>query len=189
MTLEVITGPMFSGKSTELIRAVKREGYAKKKIGVFKPSIDSRYSEDNVVTHDGLKYPTFVIPTTDDGVNQIYDIVKRENLDVIGIDEIQFFPTSIINVIEKLADEKIQVIVTGLNLNFRGEPFEVMSTILPRADNIIHLSAVCATCGGKGTRTQRIIDGKPARYDTPIIVVGGQEMYEARCREHHEVRM
>ena len=175
MTLEVITGPMFSGKSTELIRAVKREGYAKKKIGVFKPSLDNRYSEDNVVTHDGLKYPTFVIPTTDDGTNQIYDIVKRESLDVIGIDEIQFFPKNIINIIEKLADEKIQVIVTGLNMNFRGEPFEVMSTILPRADNIRHLSAVCATCGGRGTRTQRLIDGKPSPESNPTTASLGAE--------------
>lgn len=187
MTLEVITGPMFSGKSTELIRAVKREAYAKKRTGVFKPSTDNRYSEDKVVTHDGLDFPTFTIPPTKEGIEKIYEIVKQDNLDVIGIDEIHFFSPEIVNLCEKLADEKVKVVVTGLNLDFRGEPFEVVSKLLPRADNIRHLTAVCSICGNTASRSQRLIDGKPAKYDAPTIMVGGKELYEPRCREHHEL--
>ncbi len=186
MTLEIITGPMFSGKSTELIRMIKREGYAKKGIGLFKPAVDNRYSEDDVITHDGLKYPTFKIPTTKEGVESISKIVMDGNLKAIGIDEIQFFPDDIIELCEMLAD-KIKVIVTGLNLDFRGEPFKVVSEILPRADRILHLTAICAVCGENATRTQRLVDGKPADYDSPVIVVGGKELYEARCRKHHEI--
>lgn len=187
MTLEVITGPMFSGKSTELIRAIKREGYAKKKVSLFKPSTDNRYSEDKVVTHDGLSFPTYSVPPTEEGVNKIYEIVKQNTLDVVGIDEIHFFSPEVAIMCEKLADEKVKVIVTGLNLDFRGEPFEIVSRLLPKADNIRHLSAICSVCGNTATRSQRLIDGKPARHDAPTIMVGGKELYEPRCREHHTV--
>lgn len=187
MIIEIITGPMFSGKSTELIRAVKREAYAKKRTGIFKPSTDKRYKGNSIVTHDGLSFPTYTIPPTEKGVEKIYQIVKQNNLDIVGIDEIQFFPTSLIDLCEKLVNEKIKVIVTGLNLDFRGEPFEVVSKLLAKADNIRYLTAVCSICGNVATRSQRLIDGKPARYDAPTIMVGGKELYEPRCREHHEV--
>ena len=188
MTLEVITGSMFSGKSTELIRAIKREAYAKKKIGLFKPSNDNRYSEDKVVTHDGLSFPTFTIPTTQSGVERIYEITKENNLEVIGIDEIQFFPKIVADMCEKLVNEKIKVITTGLNLDFRAEPFEVISIMLPKADKIKHLTAICSICGNTATRSQRLIDGKPADYNSPQIAIGGKELYEARCRAHHEIK-
>lgn len=187
MTLEVITGPMFSGKSTELIRAIKREAYAKRNASLFKPSTDNRYSEDKVVTHDGLSFPTFTVPSTREGIDRIYEIVKQNNLDVIGIDEVHFFSPEIVELCDKLANEKIKVIVTGLNLDFRGEPFANIGNLLPKADNIRHLTAVCSVCGNIASRSQRLIDGKPARYDAPTIMIGGKELYEPRCREHHEI--
>lgn len=185
--LEVITGPMFAGKTTELIKRIERQIFAKRKAALFKPSIDNRYSEDHVVAHNGLKYEAFVIPNNEEGVKQIYDITKREGYEVIGIDEVQFFPMSIVEVLNKLADENIYVIASGLNLDFKGDPFEVTKELLVKADNIIYLTAVCTICGAPATRTQRLINGKPAPRNSPIILVGGSEAYEARCRKHHIV--
>ena len=186
-TIEVIVGPMFAGKTSELIRRIVRESYAKKKVGIFKPSIDVRYSRENVVSHDGLSYPAFVVPTSKEGVWKIYELAKENDLDVVGVDEAHFFPLELVNVCEKLANEGVRVIVAGLNLDFRGEPFETVKELLARADDITYLTAVCTVCGAPATRTQRLIDGKPAPYDSPRIVVGGKELYEARCRKHHVV--
>ncbi|RLG75305.1 MAG: thymidine kinase [Thermoprotei archaeon] len=186
-TIEVIVGPMFAGKTSELIRRIVRESYAKKKVGIFKPSIDVRYSIENVVSHNGLSYPAFVVPTNKNGIWKIYELAKENGLDVVGIDEAHFFPTELVSVCEKLADEGVRVIVAGLNLDFRGEPFETVKELLARADDITYLTAVCTVCGSPATRTQRLIDGKPAPYDSPRIVVGGKELYEARCRKHHVV--
>ncbi|NJE09502.1 thymidine kinase [Thermococcus sp. MAR1] len=185
--LEVITGPMFAGKTTELIKRIERQMFAKRKAALFKPSIDNRYSEDEVVAHNGLKYEAFVIPTDEEGVKRIVEITKREGYEVIGIDEVQFFPMAIVETLEKLADEGIYVIASGLNLDFKADPFPVMRELLVRADNIVYLTAVCTVCGKPATRTQRLIDGKPAPRDSPVILVGGSESYEARCREHHLV--
>ncbi len=184
-SLIVITGPMFSGKTTELIRHLERAMYAKKKAGVFKPSLDKRYDEKNIVTHNGLSYPAIVVPNNIDGIVEIYKKSLELNLDVICIDEAQFFPIELVDVIEKLVEEDKIVVVAGLNLDFRGEPFETMKELLARADDIVHLKAVCTVCGMDATRTQRLIDGKPAPYDSPRILVGGSEVYEARCRKHH----
>ena len=185
--LEVITGPMFAGKTTELIKRIERQMFAKRKAALFKPSIDKRYSEDEVVAHNGLRYRAFVIPTTDEGVERIVEITRKDGYEVIGIDEVQFFPMSIVSALEGLADEGIYVIASGLNLDFKGDPFPVTRELLVRADNIIYLTAVCTVCGKPATRSQRLIDGKPAPRDSPVIMVGGRESYEARCREHHIV--
>ena len=185
--LEVITGPMFAGKTTELIKRVERQIFAKKKAALFKPSIDNRYSEDEVVAHNGLRYEAFVIPTTRDGVRKIAEITRKEGYEVIGIDEVQFFPAEIVDTLEELADSGVYVIASGLNLDFKAEPFPVTKELLVRADNIIYLTAVCTVCGRPATRSQRLIDGKPAPRDSPVIMVGGRESYEARCREHHIV--
>ncbi|AIF69731.1 thymidine kinase [Palaeococcus pacificus DY20341] len=185
--LEVITGPMFAGKTTELIKRVERQIFAKRKAALFKPAIDNRYSENHVVAHNGLKYEAFVIPTDEEGVRQIYEITKREGFEVIGVDEVQFFPISIVEALNTLADEGVYVIASGLNLDFKGDPFEVTRELLVRADNIVYLTAICTICGAPATRSQRLIDGKPAPRDSPIILVGGQEAYEARCRRHHIV--
>jgi len=185
--LEVITGPMFAGKTTELIKRVERQIFAKKKAALFKPSIDNRYSEDEVVAHNGLRYEAFVIPTTRDGVRKIAEITRKEGYEVIGIDEVQFFPAEIVDTLEELADSGVYVIASGLNLDFKAEPFPVTKELLVRADNIIYLTAVCTVCGRPATRSQRLIDGNPAPRDSPVIMVGGRESYEARCREHHIV--
>jgi len=185
--LEVITGPMFAGKTTELIKRVERQIFAKKKAALFKPSIDDRYSEDEVVAHNGLRYEAFVIPTDVDGVRLIAEITRKEGYEVIGVDEVQFFPPEIVGTLEELADDGVYVIASGLNLDFKGEPFPVTKELLVRADNIIYLTAVCTVCGKPATRTQRLINGEPAPRDSPVIMVGGRESYEARCREHHIV--
>jgi thymidine kinase len=172
---------MFSGKTSELIRLVEREAFAKKKAGIFKPSFDRRYSVKEVATHNGLRYDAYSLAATEDEVLTIPELVRNNSLDVIGFDEVQFFPSQIIAICEKLAYEK-RVIVCGLNLSFRAEPFETTMQLAARADNVKYLSAVCVVCGREGTRTQRLIDGQPAPRDSPTIVVGGKELYEPRCR-------
>ncbi|AFL95687.1 thymidine kinase [Thermococcus cleftensis] len=185
--LEVITGPMFAGKTTELIKRIERQTFAKRKAALFKPAIDNRYSEDEVVAHNGLRYEAFVVSTDEDGVRRIVEITRKGNYDVIGIDEVQFFPMDIVGALEELADEGVYVIASGLNLDFKAEPFPVTKELLVRADNIVYLTAVCTVCGKPATRSQRLIDGKPAPRDSPVILVGGSESYEARCRGHHFV--
>ncbi|NJE46925.1 thymidine kinase [Thermococcus sp. GR7] len=185
--LEVITGPMFAGKTTELIKRIERQMFAKRKAALFKPAIDNRYSEDEIVAHNGLRYEAFVIPADEEGVRKIEEITKRENFEVIGIDEVQFFPMIIVETLNRLADDGVYVIASGLNLDFKGDPFPVTRELLVRADNIVYLTAVCTVCGRPATRSQRLIDGKPAPRDSPVILVGGRESYEARCRLHHEV--
>ncbi len=187
MSLEVIVGPMFAGKTTELIRRVERDRYARKKVGVFKPSLDTRYSSTHVHTHNGLSYPAFIVPASREGVEEIRRRTLEEGFDTIGVDEAQFFPPILAAILNELADRGVRVIVAGLNLDFRGEPFETVKELLPLADNITYLTAVCTVCGAEATRTQRLIDGRPAPYDSPRILVGGKETYEARCRRHHVV--
>ncbi|CAD5244817.1 thymidine kinase [Thermococcus camini] len=185
--LEIITGPMFAGKTTELIKRIERQTFAKRKAALFKPSIDNRYSEDDVVAHNGLRYEAFVVPTNEEGVELIERITLGEGFEVIGVDEVQFFPPVIVETLNRLADEGIYVIASGLNLDFKADPFPVTRDLLVRADNIVYLTAVCTVCGKPATRSQRLIDGKPAPRDSPIILVGSSESYEARCREHHVV--
>ncbi|ASJ05840.1 thymidine kinase [Thermococcus pacificus] len=185
--LEVITGPMFAGKTTELIKRIERQMFAKRKAAFFKPAMDSRYSKDEVVAHNGLRYEAFVIPTDEKGVERIVEITKRDGYEVIGVDEVQFFHISVVEALNRLADEGVYVIASGLNLDFKGDPFPVMRELLVRADNIVYLTAVCTVCGRPATRSQRLIDGKPAPRNSPVILVGGRESYEARCREHHLV--
>ena len=185
--LEVITGPMFAGKTTELIKRVERQAFAKRKVALFKPAIDTRYSTEEVVAHNGLSYGAYVVPTSEEGVELIREITLREGLEVIGVDEVQFFSMSIVKALNELADSGVYVIASGLNLDFKGDPFPVTKELLARADNIVYLTAVCTVCGRPATRSQRLIDGKPAPRNSPVIQVGGRESYEARCREHHIV--
>lgn len=178
--LEVITGPMFAGKSEELIRRVKTLSYTKMKIIAFKPAIDDRYDKTAIASHDGAKYEAYAIKNA----HSILELVK-EDTQVVAIDEIQFFDMSIVKICEELADRGIRVIAAGLDLDFKGEPFGPMPELLARAEFVTKLSAVCTVCGCAATRTQRLIDGKPADYNDPIIKVGAKENYEARCRKHH----
>lgn len=180
--IEVICGSMFSGKSEELIRRVRRAQFAKQQIAVFKPEIDNRYSEEAVVSHNG----TTVIANSVASSAHIIEFDKSQ-YDIIGIDEAQFFDEGIVETVMALADEGFRVIIAGLDQDFRGEPFGPMPRLMAIAEHVTKLQAVCMECGSPASRTQRLIDGMPAGYDDPIILVGASEAYEARCRKHHEV--
>lgn len=180
--VEVICGSMFSGKSEELIRRVRRTQFAKQKIAVFKPRLDNRYSEEEVVSHNGSKVIAIPVERSKD----IWAYISDE-YDVIGIDEAQFFDEGIIDVVQRLANHGFRVIVAGLDQDFRGEPFGPMPPIMAIAELVTKLQAVCQVCGSPASRTQRLINGEPAGYEDPIILIGATEAYEPRCRHHHEV--
>jgi thymidine kinase len=180
--LEIICGSMFSGKSEELIRRVRRAQFAKQEVKVFKPSIDNRYSEEEVVSHNGTAIICKPLASS-------LDIFKHisEKTDVIAVDEVQFFDEHICDVLTLLANQGYRVIAAGLDQDFRGEPFSVVPQLMAIAELVTKLQAVCSVCGSPASRTQRLINGKPASYDDPIILVGASESYEPRCRHHHEV--
>jgi thymidine kinase len=181
-SLEVICGSMFSGKSEELIRRLRRAVIAKQNVQVFKPVIDIRYNLEKVTSHNGMAF---------DAVPIRHASVILAHLDthttVVGIDEAQFFNTDIIDIVRQLMSRGIRVLVAGLDTDFRGEPFGSMPVLMALADRIDKLQAICMVCGEPGCCTQRLVNGKPARYDDPVVIVGAAEMYEARCREHHIV--
>lgn len=181
--IEVIAGPMFAGKSEEILRRIRRLEYAKKNYVVFKPAIDNRYSSHEVVSHIKNKSKAIPIKNSDEILKNI-----SYNTDVIIIDEVQFLDIGVVAICEKLADEGRRVIVGGLDLDFRGEPFPVMASLLSRAEDVTKLTAICVKCGAPATRSQRIINGKPAGYNDPVVVVGASETYEPRCRHCHEVK-
>lgn len=181
--LEVICGPMFSGKSEELMRRLRRAKIAKQHIMTFKPSIDNRHSIEYVVSHDGNKLYAQAL----DDVSAIPDIVHQDNIDVVGIDEAQFFPQEIIPVICTLVEHGKRVIVAGLDLDFRRVPFGSMPILLAIADKITKLNAICCVCGKDANCTQRLVNGRPAKHDDPIILVGAQEAYQARCRSCYSI--
>ena len=183
--IEVICGSMFAGKTEELIRRITRIKYAKKEIIVFKPSIDDRYEKLEVVSHSQRKVKSVVVKDSKDIQEYIAGLEKIPY--AIAIDEAQFFDRGLINILEDLANKGTRVIVAGLDLDFRGEPFGIMPEILARAEYVTKLHAICQVCGDLATRTQRIIDGKPAYYEDEIILVSAKEKYEARCRHCHEV--
>jgi thymidine kinase len=180
--VEVICGSMFSGKSEELIRRVKRTQFAKQKVVVFKPKIDNRYSEEEVVSHNGISIMAHPISHS----WEIFQYIDAE-VDVIAIDEVQFFDEEIVKIVQQLADGGYRVIVAGLDQDFRGEPFGQMPALMAIAEQVTKLQAVCAICGSPASRTQRLINGQPASYNDPVILVGASESYEPRCRHHHEV--
>ena len=180
--IELICGSMFSGKSEELIKRVNRAQYAKQKMAVFKPSLDNRYAKEAVVSHNGNS----VIAKPIERSTEIFDLIDP-SIDIIAIDEVQFFDEEIIEVAQHLANDGYRVILAGLDQDFRGEPFGPMPVLLSLAESVTKLQAVCAVCGSPSSRTQRLINGKPASYDEPVILVGASESYEPRCRHHHEV--
>jgi thymidine kinase len=180
--IEVITGSMFSGKTDELIRRLRRARIARQEIQVFKPSLDTRFAEGKVTSHAGTEFDA----TPVERAARIRDLLQGSTT-VVGIDEAQFFDMEVIGVAKALAERGLRVLVAGLDLDFRGEPFGPMPHLLAEAEHVDKLHAICMVCGGDASRTQRLIDGKPARYDEPVVVVGASELYEARCRQHHEV--
>lgn len=180
--IEVICGSMFSGKTEELIRRVRRAQIARQFVQVFKPVIDVRYAASRVTSHSGQDYDAR--PCADS--NEIARCINGETT-VVAVDEAQFFDDGLIEVVEQLASLGTRVIIAGLDLDFRGEPFGPMPLLLSRAEEVTKLHAICVICGEEASRTQRLVNGKPARHDDPIILVGAAEAYEARCREHHVV--
>lgn len=180
--IEVICGCMFAGKTEELIRRINVLSYARKNILVFKPKIDDRYSTTEIASHAGSKVPCIVISEA----KEILDHVNYDT-DVVAIDEVQFFDEDVVDICEYLADSGLRVMVAGLDKDFRGEPFGVLPDLLTRAEFVTKLTAVCAKCGAPATRTQRIINGKPASFYDPIVLVGAKEAYEPRCRHCHEI--
>lgn len=181
--IEVIAGPMFAGKSEEILRRIRRLDYAKKSYIVFKPAIDNRYAKNQLVSH--IKNKSNAIP-----IKHSSEILKhmKYNIDVVIIDEVQFLDKGVIEICEQLANEGRRVIVGGLDMDFRGVPFMVVAELMARAEFVTKLNAICAKCGAPATRSQRLINGSPARYKDPVVVVGASEKYEPRCRHCHEVK-
>ena len=180
--VEVICGCMFAGKTEELIRRIKTLQYGKKKIKIFKPRIDNRYAINEIASHSGYKVPCICI----DEANDILKYIEDDD-EVVCVDEVQFLSKDIVLISEALADKGIRVILAGLDRDFRGVTFGAMADLLIHAEFITKLSAVCNICGNPATRTQRIVNGNPAHYNDPIILVGAIESYEPRCRHCHEV--
>jgi thymidine kinase len=180
--VEVVCGSMFSGKTEELIRRVRHAIIARQNVQVFKPQIDDRYGLQEVTSHNGQNVQA--IPLSN--AAKILESLKPETT-VVAIDEAQFFDSEIVAVTEELADKGLRVIIAGLDTDFRGEPFGSMPELMCRAESVTKLRAICVVCGNQALRTQRLVDGQPAYYDDPIILVGAQERYEPRCREHHAV--
>ncbi len=181
-SIEVVCGSMFSGKTDELIRRLVRATIAKQKVQVYKPAIDIRYAVEKVTSHAGSNFDALPIEKATEILGKL-----DEDTTVVGIDEAQFFDPEIVPVSRQLAERGIRVIAAGLDTDFRGEPFGPMPVLMSIAEEVDKLHAICMICGGEASRTQRLVNGKPARYDDPIVIVGASEMYEARCREHHEV--
>jgi len=181
-SVEVIVGSMFSGKTDELIRRLRRATIARQKIQVFKPAIDVRYAESKVTSHAGTDYAAHPIQ----GAADIPANLEADTT-VVAIDEAQFFNSDLIPIVRQMADRGLRVIVAGLDTDFRAEPFGPVPTLMAQAERVDKLHAICMVCGEEASRTQRLVNGKPARYDDPIVVIGASEFYEARCRQHHEV--
>lgn len=180
--IECITGSMFSGKSEELIRRLRRGVYAKQKVIVFKPTIDDRYHKEKIVSHNGNAIEAI-------NITEAKEIEQHDlsDVDIIGIDEFQFFDRTVVDIAQDLAKKGYRVITAGLDMDFKGEPFDPVPEMLAVSEHITKLQAVCAVCGASSSRTQRLIDGRPAKYDDPIIMVGANESYEPRCRAHHVI--
>lgn len=181
-SIEIICGSMFSGKTDELIRRLVRATIAKQKVQVFKPAIDIRYAIEKVASHTGSTFDAIPV----EKASEIRIKIDKDTT-VVGIDEAQFFDPEVVTVAQELATRGVRVLVAGLDTDFRGKPFGSMPILMAEAEHVSKLHAICMVCGDDASRTQRLLNGKPARYDEPIVIVGASELYEARCRQHHEV--
>jgi thymidine kinase len=182
-SIEVIAGVMFSGKSEELIRRVRRAIIARRQVQVFKSHLDARYAGlYRITSHDGLE----IDATPVDTAAEIFRQVSPDS-EMVGIDEAQFLDHDIVTVTTALAGRGVRVVLAGTDTDFRGEPFGPMGALMAVAEQVDKLRAICVVCGDLACRNQRLIDGRPARYDSPTIMVGGRESYEARCRHCHRV--
>lgn len=188
--LHVIAGCMSSGKSDELFRLLRRAEIARRRVLLVRPDIDTRTPPEFAESRSKARYPSRVVPTSDPW--NILALARESDADLVGIDEGEFFAPEIVDVVEAIRRSGRHVIVTGLNLDFAGRPFGPMPELLARADAVTMLTAICVICGETATRTQRLVNGRPAALDDPLVVIGGLddhaiEAYEARCNRHHEV--
>ncbi len=180
--VEVICGSMFSGKTEELIRRLRRTQIARQSVQVFKPTLDNRYAHQAIASHNGLQEKA--IPVKDSAELRLR---VDPTADVVAIDEIQFFDEGIVPICSELASQGKRVICAGLDMDFRGEPFGPIPQLLATAERVDKLQAICVVCCAPASRSQRLISGRPAHYDDPVFLVGASEVYEARCRQCHEV--
>ena len=180
--IEIVCGSMFSGKTEELIRRVRRAQIARQNVQVFKHSLDARYAGRKVASHNGLLLEALPVENSDQ---------LRQSIDsdatVVAIDEGQFFDQGLVDVCNELANRGVRVVIAGLDTDFRGEPFGPMPELMAESERVDKLQAICVVCGGLASRTQRLINGQPAKYDDPVRLVGADEVYEARCRGCSEV--
>jgi len=184
--VEVITGCMFSGKTEELLRRLRRAEIAGQSVAVFTPALDDRYGETTIGSHSGHRWDAHVVESEGEDVWTVVDDLNGE--EVVAIDEANFFDDHLVDVCEHLADDGRRVIVSGLDQTFRGEPFDPLPQLVALAEYVDKLRAICTVCGEPATRNQRLVDGEPAHVDDPTIVVGAEESYEARCRNCHTLR-
>jgi len=180
--IEVVCGGMFAGKSEELLRRVRRAEIARQQVQAFKPSVDDRYGEDAIASHNGMRREAEVVRHSGEIPGRI-----RAKTRVVAIDEAQFFDLELADVCNDLADRGLRVIVAGLDTDFRGEPFGAIPRLVAQAEYVDKLHAICQSCGIPACRTQRLIDGKPANYSDPVVLIGASDAYEARCRDCHEI--
>jgi len=181
--IEVICGSMFCGKTEELLRRIRRAVIAKQQIQVFKHSLDDRYDGvQKVTSHSGQHTEAQHVTRA----AEILTYIAPETT-VVAVDEVQFFDVEIMDVVQELANRGIRVMVAGLDMDFRGEPFGAMPQLLCAAEEVTKLHAICVVCGEEASLTQRLVNGQPAGYNDPVILVGALESYEARCRKHHVV--
>jgi thymidine kinase len=173
---------MFSGKTEELIRRLRRAQIARQDIQVFKPAIDRRYAETAIASHNGMQLTAVSVMDCEELRAHV-----AEDTDVVAIDEVQFFDAAIIDLCNDLADQGKRVICAGLDMDFRGVAFGPIPQLMCVAERVDKLQAICVVCGAPASRTQRLIEGEPAHYDDPVVLVGASEVYEARCRAHHKV--
>ncbi|MCT9097363.1 thymidine kinase [Haloarchaeobius sp. HME9146] len=184
--VEVITGSMFSGKTEEMLRRLRRAEIAGQEVAVFTPALDDRYGEDTVGSHEGRSWEAIAIESEGEAIWDLLDHLNGEQ--VVAIDEANFFDSTLVEVCEYLADDGRRVVVSGLDQTYRGEPFDPVPQLMALAEYVEKFQAICAKCGEPATRNQRLVDGEPAHKDDPTILVGAEESYEARCRNCHVLR-
>jgi thymidine kinase len=181
--VEVITGSMFSGKTEELLRRLRRAEIAEQDVAVFTPAVDDRYGDDVIGSHEGRDWDATAVPSEGEGVWEIVERVDDE--DVVAIDEANFFDDTLVAVCDDLASDGHRVVVSGTDQTFRGEPFHPVPALIATAEYVEKFQAICSVCGEPATRNQRLVEGEPAHVDDPTILVGADESYEARCRSCH----